>query len=126
MSLNIGIDSCFYDGMSSVARVGLGFVFPVYLFGILLTITIMNRFNRPLYCRRVFVFQGYSILLCIANATSVNHCNKCTTCTFWTVKLKTLFSPHFLMNQIRPDDTNDTGLKVIAISNELARANPRA
>lgn len=52
MSLNIGIDSCFYDGMSSVARVGLGFVFPVYLFGILLTITIMNRFNRPLYCRR--------------------------------------------------------------------------
>ena len=32
------------------------------------------------------------------------------------------------MNQIRPDDTNDTGLKVIAISNdsELARANPRA
>ena len=51
MSLNIGVDTCFYNGMSSVGRVGFGFVFPVYLFGILLAITIIAHLDRPLCCR---------------------------------------------------------------------------
>lgn len=32
VNLGLGIESCFYDGMTTLARIGLRFVFPLYLF----------------------------------------------------------------------------------------------
>ena len=32
LNLNMGFETCFYDGMTSLARAGLGLVFPAYLF----------------------------------------------------------------------------------------------
>ena len=52
LTLNIGVDICFYNGMTSVGRVGFGFVFPTYLFSILLIITIISRFDKPSCCKR--------------------------------------------------------------------------
>ena len=63
---------------------------------------------------------GYSILLCIALITTdhsqfrINHCNECTTVKKKFKKIKTRTLAFSGMNQIRPDDANDIGLKATA------------
>ena len=48
MSLNLGIDTCFYDGMDSYAKAWLGFCFPLYLFLINALLIILCRVSTKL------------------------------------------------------------------------------
>ena len=44
-NLDVGIETCFYDGMSGYAKTWLQFVFPVYLFSLVLMIIIAGRYS---------------------------------------------------------------------------------
>ena len=43
VNLAIGIESCFYNGMTTLGRIGLRFVFPFYLFFLMALIVLMAR-----------------------------------------------------------------------------------
>ena len=43
INLNLGIESCFFDGMTSVHRIGLRFLFPLYLFIIMGFIVLLGK-----------------------------------------------------------------------------------
>ena len=43
INLNLGIESCFFDGMTSVHRIGLRFLFPLYLFVIMGFIVLLGK-----------------------------------------------------------------------------------
>ena len=49
LNLNLGFESCFYDGMNSLARTGLNLVFPFYIFSLMFIIILLvkwsNRFS---------------------------------------------------------------------------------
>jgi len=44
INLDLGFPICFYDGMSQVAKTGLQFVFPIYLWVLMLVIIYMGKF----------------------------------------------------------------------------------
>ena len=44
INLDLGFDMCFYDGMTQIAKTGLQFVFPVYLWLLILIITFTGKF----------------------------------------------------------------------------------
>ena len=44
INLDLGFEICFYDGMSQLAKTGLQFVFPVYLWLLMLIIIYMGKF----------------------------------------------------------------------------------
>ena len=43
INMDFGIETCFYDGMGSCGKIGLQFVFPVYLFMLFLIIIALSR-----------------------------------------------------------------------------------
>ena len=45
LNLDLGIETCFYNGMDEYAKVWLEFVFPIYLFAIVVVIIIMARYS---------------------------------------------------------------------------------
>ena len=45
LSLKMGIEVCFYDGMTGLASVTLQFVFPLYLYFLLLVIVLVSRWS---------------------------------------------------------------------------------
>jgi transcription initiation factor TFIID subunit 2/histone acetyltransferase MYST3 len=45
LNLNIGFPMCLYEGMTPISKAGLQFVFPVYLWGIVLGLIIASRFS---------------------------------------------------------------------------------
>jgi len=44
INLDLGFDMCFYDGMTQIAKTGFQFVFPVYLWLIIMIIIFMGKF----------------------------------------------------------------------------------
>jgi predicted outer membrane repeat protein len=50
LNLNLGFESCFYDGMNGLARTGLNLVFPFYIFSLMFIIILLlkwsNRFSN--------------------------------------------------------------------------------
>lgn len=48
VNLDLGIETCFYDGMDSLGKTWLQFVFPFYLWAIVLAITVMFRYSGRL------------------------------------------------------------------------------
>ena len=46
LSLDLGFELCFYNGMSAFARTGLQFVFPVYLFLLIQLVVLVGRLFR--------------------------------------------------------------------------------
>ena len=45
INLDLGIEICFYDGMSQLAKTGLQFVFPIYLWLLMVTIIYVGKHN---------------------------------------------------------------------------------
>ena len=43
VNLALGIESCFYNGMTPLARIGLRFVFPLYLFLLMVILILLSR-----------------------------------------------------------------------------------
>ena len=46
LSLDLGFELCFYDGMNATTRIGLQFVFPIYLFFLIGLVVLIGRFFR--------------------------------------------------------------------------------
>ena len=62
INLDLGFEICFYDGMSQLAKTGLQFVFPVYLWILILIII----YVRKLYFRRIQTLSSRSALPILA------------------------------------------------------------
>ena len=48
INLDVGIETCFFDGMNAVVKVGLQFVFPVYVWLIITLIIIVSKYSSRL------------------------------------------------------------------------------
>ena len=45
MNLNLGFPLCFYDGMSTAIKTGLQFIFPVYIWTIVIVFIVLSRYS---------------------------------------------------------------------------------
>ena len=72
VNLDLGFEICFYDGMSQIVKTGLQFVFPVYLWLLILVIVYLSRFshrfdtkisNQALPVLATLMFLSYSKVL---------------------------------------------------------------
>ena len=65
-NLDLGFEVCFYDGMSQIVKTGLQFVFPVYLWPLMIVIVYLsrwsNRFQRRVSRTSVPVFATLILL----------------------------------------------------------------
>ena len=62
VNLDLGIETCFYNGMSSQAKVLLQLVFPTYLFLLIFIIKILSRYRISLNrMRALYLFQCFDI-----------------------------------------------------------------
>ena len=50
-NLDLGFELCFYDGMTQVAKTGLQFVFPVYLWPLIIIIVYLSRWSHRFQVR---------------------------------------------------------------------------
>ena len=80
INLDLGIETCFYDGMDSLGKIWLQFVFPFYLWAIVLAITVMFRHSGRLtelcgnhsvpVLATIFLLSFTKLLQTITNALS--------------------------------------------------------
>jgi len=72
VNLDLGFEICFYDGMSQIVKTGLQFVFPVYLWLLILVIVYLSRYshcfrakvsNEALPVLATLMFLSYSKVL---------------------------------------------------------------
>ena len=73
INLDLGIEACFYDGMSSQAKVLLQLVFPAYLFLLMFLIIILSRYSNffatllsnrnPVAALCTLIFMSYTKLV---------------------------------------------------------------
>ena len=83
VNLDLGIETCFYDGMSSQAKVLLQLVFPAYLFLLIIFIIIFSRYSNFIatllstrnpvaaLCTLIFLFYSKLLRFIIAALQSV-------------------------------------------------------
>ena len=45
INLDLGIETCFYDGMDTYAKIWLQFVFPLYVWGLVMTIIVVSHYS---------------------------------------------------------------------------------
>ena len=60
LNLDLGIETCFYDGMDEYAKIWLEYVFPVYLIVIVAVIIVMARYTT--WARRAVQGNGVPVL----------------------------------------------------------------
>ena len=60
LNLDLGIETCFYDGMDEYAKVWLQYVFPIYLIAIVVVIIIMARYTS--WAQRAVQNNGVPVL----------------------------------------------------------------
>ena len=48
INLSLGFELCFYDGMDTLAKVGIQLLFPAYLFFIMLVIIILAKYSSKI------------------------------------------------------------------------------
>ena len=59
INLDLGFDLCFYDGMTQITKTGLQFLFPVYLWLIIMIIIVTGKYFR---CRHSSLYQAAPVL----------------------------------------------------------------
>ena len=58
LNLDLGIETCFYDGMDSLSRAWLQFLFPMYLYILMLLITVLAKYSGRF--SRKLAYSGFS------------------------------------------------------------------
>lgn len=58
LSLNLGIETCFYDGMDSLSRAWLHLLFPIYLYVLMFLITVLAKYSGRF--SRKLAYSGFS------------------------------------------------------------------
>ena len=69
-NLNLGIQTCFYNGMDDYAKMWLQFAFPFYIISIAIIIIVVSRYSitlKRLTTRRAISVLATLILLCFTN-----------------------------------------------------------
>ena len=78
LSLKMGIEACFYDGMTGLASVTLQFVFPLYLYFLLLVIVLVSRwssrFSRWLGKQQTNPAQLFATVMVMTYASLLETC----------------------------------------------------
>ena len=63
VNLSMGFELCFYDGMDTLAKVGIQLLFPAYLFFIMLVIIILSKFSSKISNAGFSAAKTFSTLL---------------------------------------------------------------
>ena len=63
-NLDLGIETCFYDGLTAYARTWLQFIFPIYIWCIAGAIIILANSSKKVAAFSIPSYQLYHILLC--------------------------------------------------------------
>ena len=67
INLNLGIDTCFYDGMTALAKVGLQLAFPAYLFLLMIILIILARRSQMISIASAPKMLATLLLLCYSS-----------------------------------------------------------
>ena len=78
LNLDLGIDTCFYDGMDSLARAGLRFVFPLYLYVLMGVIMLIAKKSHWFTMR--FNKSGFSAAKLFATLMLMSYTSLLETC----------------------------------------------
>ena len=78
LNLDLGIESCFYNGMDPLTRAGLQFVFPAYLWILMLCITLLARKSDRI--ARRFSRSGFSASKLFATLMLMSYSSLTETC----------------------------------------------
>ena len=78
LNLDLGIDTCFYDGMNALAKVGLDFAFPFYLYILMGVITLIGKKSQRFAMR--FNRSGFSAAKLFATLMLMSYTSLLETC----------------------------------------------
>ena len=90
LNLNLGIDNCFYDGMNALAKAGLQFAFPFYLYVLMGIITLLAKKSDKFAMR--FNRSGFSAAKLFATLMLMSYTSLLETCAIalGAVEIKTI------------------------------------
>ena len=74
LSLNLGFETCFYNGLSSLMRAFLRFIFPAYLFVLMGIIILLARVSRSLGSVEFSAAKTFSTLLFVCYTSVLEAC----------------------------------------------------
>ena len=74
VNLSMGFELCFYDGMDTLAKVGIQLLFPAYLFFIMLVIIILAKYSSKISNAGFSAAKTFSTLLLLCYASIVDSC----------------------------------------------------
>ena len=74
LSLNLGIEVCFYEGMDSLARTGLKFVFPLYIYSLMTMMVIFARYFKCPGNISVSAGKTFATLLILSYSSILKTC----------------------------------------------------
>ena len=78
LNLNLGFESCFYNGMNALARTGLNLVFPLYLFFLMFIIIMIAKRSRRFSDR--FTRSGFSAVKVFVTLIVMSYSSLLETC----------------------------------------------
>ena len=73
INLNFGIEVCFVPGLTGYIKAWLQFVFPGYIFLILLLIVIFARYSKRLLIHRLYQFLPHCFCYLTLNSSAVSY-----------------------------------------------------
>lgn len=76
VNLSLGVETCFYDGMSALAKVGIQLLFPIYLFLIMIIIIILARFSSKISNAGFSPAKTFATLLLLCYTSIAETCIK--------------------------------------------------
>ena len=90
LNLDLGINTCFYNGMDSLARAGLQFAFPLYLYALMGVITLIGKKSNKFAMR--FNRSGFSAAKLFATLMLMSYTSLLETCAvvLGAVEIKTI------------------------------------
>ena len=74
VNLSLGFELCFYDGMDTLAKVGIQLLFPAYLFFIMLVIIILAKYSSKISNAGFSAAKTFSTLLLLCYTSIVDSC----------------------------------------------------
>ena len=74
VSLSMGFEVCFYDGMDTLAKVGIQLLFPAYLFFIMLVIIILTKYSSKISNAGFLAAKTFSTLLLLCYTSIAETC----------------------------------------------------
>ena len=110
LNLNLGIESCFFQGMGQLTRVGLQFIFPLYLYFLMIGITILAKFSQRF--SRILAGSGFSATKLFATLMIMTYTSVFETCAqvLAAVEIKTLSGKHSIRWRLDPSQEYFSGV----------------